>query len=648
MANIINHEKVHIKEAFESILRADYISIDGFDQLETLEKYYIDIFNNTSLLLQKQDNYISGRRGTGKTTLLLRGYYECLKTISPKLKEKKHNFGSRKVLPIYIDLTTCNEIFDSENRMDLIEIHFIREMIASLKSQLEVMFDEKYLFIFKKENPVLDDLEFIEKVLVKGLRISTSKTNEIVNTEKETKVASAKANLKSEKPEIGASLVQTNEDGHQEKIREIRGLNIQDFIRKVAEIKRKAGLDSIYVFIDEYSDLNEGSQNKFSMLIKNLFGNKINMFFKIGVITDRFSFGERIILGRDLYPIPLDLNEHVEQYDGVTGALKKLEEYIGMLIEKRLSTFCSDLNYSDLFSIRKDLLCRRLARASLGVTRTIGWILQTAWTQCQLEDGNVSKIGLQDINFGIRSARKMYFKQFQGSIKGRLIPGFYMDLWNKIIEKALNEKSKFPDRPASHILIDPVRKDYLNMFCENFLLNFLEEGRASKAGGNYNLYSIDYDICNDNNIKYAEDKDEFTAIRFIYDSVLSEFDPYFIKDKIKSYKCPKCGRIYDESEVAHVKVKRCHDDDERLEEIIHKETPRTAGNYVEVEIKILGLINGLTESEAMTAQDIANVVGCSRQKVSNWGAKVLAKKGLINIIQKDGKNHYYGNEDLIE
>ncbi|WP_430481823.1 hypothetical protein [Rossellomorea marisflavi] len=644
MAILARKEKTHIKEAFESILRADYISIDGFDQLEKLEEYYIDFFNTTSLLYQKQDNYISGRRGTGKTTLLLRGYYECLKTISPKLIKKNHSFGDSKVLPIYIDLNTCNEIFDSESKMDLIEIHFIRQLIESLKQQLNVMFDEKHLLLFKKENPALEDLDLIEKVLVEGLKISTSRVSKVTDTTSEAQESSIKAGIGTKGLTAEASIKDTTGNERQVETTEIRGLNIQDFITKVNQIKRKAGIDSIFVFIDEFSDLNEEAQSKFSSLIKNLLGSKINMFFKIGVITDRFSFGEKIILGRDLYPIPLDLNEHVERYDGVVGALKKLEYYISLLIDKRLSTFGNGVNYYDVFSIKKEILAQRLARASMGITRTIGWVLQNAWTQSQTNEKEESRITLQDLYFGIRSARKIYFKQFQGSIKGRLVPGYYMDMWNRIIEKALKEKNKYPDRPASHILLDPIRKDYMNIFCENFLMHLLEEGRSSKAGGNYNLYAIDFDICNDNNIKYAEEKDEFTAIRFIYDSVLNEFDPYFIKEKVKSYKCPECDRIYDETEVAHVKVKRCHDDDEKLEEIIHKETPTSEGNYVEVEIKILGLINALDELEAMSAQEIADAVGCSRQKVSNWGSKVLAKKGLINITPKNGKNYYYGND----
>jgi DNA-binding transcriptional regulator GbsR (MarR family) len=44
----------------------------------------------------------------------------------------------------------------------------------------------------------------------------------------------------------------------------------------------------------------------------------------------------------------------------------------------------------------------------------------------------------------------------------------------------------------------------------------------------------------------------------------------------------------------------------------------------------------------MTAQEISDAVGCSRQKVSIWGTRVLFKKGLIQIIQINSNNSYFG------
>jgi hypothetical protein len=95
-------ERQNLRNAFDSILRADYITLDNLDELGDLEDYFIDFFGILQSILQKQDNFISGRRGTGKTTNLLRGYYECLKTIAPRLKSKDSLIQGNKILPIYI------------------------------------------------------------------------------------------------------------------------------------------------------------------------------------------------------------------------------------------------------------------------------------------------------------------------------------------------------------------------------------------------------------------------------------------------------------------------------------------------------------------------------------------------------------------
>lgn len=632
-------ELKNIRDAFDSILRADYITLDQINELENLEDYYVDFFGIMQSLLQKQDNFIAGRRGTGKTTNLLRAYYECLKTISPKLKAKKSVFDQEKVLPIYIDLSTCNDLFDSEDNLQLIEVHFIRQIIESLKKQLELMFDDNFLVVFKKENPALEDLEFIEKVLVEGISLRNQTTTTISTkmtqneqTEINQKLSLINAELGG-KISTGASIETANT------YNQLRGINVQDFLNKVNIIKRKAKIDNIYIFIDEYSDLSTNSQLKFSNLLKTFLGSRIGMFFKVGVITDRYDFGDKIIIGRDIFPVPLNFNDYVDRYGGAMAAIKKMQEFVEILITKRISIFGNGLKTQDVFKASIEQIFSRITKEAIGVPRTIGIILQQAFIQAQTNSSD-NKIGLSEINYGISSARKTYQRQFEGSIKRKLIPGFYMDMWNAIITKAVSEKNKHPDRPASHILIDPIRKDYLNILCENFHLHFLSENIASKYGGTYNLYSIDFDICNEFNIKYADEKDEYTAVRFVYDNVVKEFDPYFSRGKSKSYRCPNCGKIYEESEVVKSKVKRCFEDDEILEEIIHMEAPITEGNYAEVEIKILGQISSLSLDEAMNAREIADAVGCTYQKVSLWGSRVLAKKGLINIDQRK-KNYYY-------
>ncbi len=637
-----NFEKQKVRNAFESILRADYVSISDLSQMDQLDEYYVDFFNNIGSLLQRQDNYISGRRGTGKTALLLKGYYECLKTISKKVEKNSEILGADKVLPIYIDLSNCKEMLNQYSSLNSLEINFVRQIILNLKAQLSLIFEEKFLSKFI-ENPSLEDLDYIEKVLIEGITVSDRaiKSEEKISISDSSEI---KAGLSSTGLSADATCSICEGIENTIKHREVKSLDVQSFLDKIDKIRKKAKIDYIYIFVDEFSDLNEEEQAIASKLIKKFLGSKINMFFKIGVISDRYDFGDNIIIGRDLFQIPLDLKDYVERYGGIVNGVKQLELFAEELIGARISNYCSNLEYSDIFKAKKKDINSRIARAAMGVPRTIGLILQNAWLRCESNGSNDQTIGLTELNYGIIATKKMYFLQFQGSIKKRLLPGFYMDMWNSILNKAITEKNKHSDRPASHFLVDPIRKDYMNILCENFIVHHLEDSRSSKYGGSYVLYSIDYSICTENNIKYAEEKDEFTAFRFVYDNVLSEYDPYFINEKSKSYRCPVCEKIYDEKDVCHIRVKRCFEDDSLLEEIIHKDAPVTKGNYAEVEIKVLGLISNLSIDKAMSAQEIADAVGCSRQKVSAWGSRVLHKSGLINIEFKKGKNYYYSAE----
>ena len=635
-------EKQKLRSAFDSILRADYITLDNLNELGHLEEYFIDFFGMLQSLLQKQDNFVSGRRGTGKTTNLLRGYYECLKSIAPKLKDKERLITQDKVLPIYIDLSTCNDLFDSNNDLNLIEIHFIRQIIDSLKKQLNLMFEEKFLAVFSKENPALDDLDFIEKVLVEGITLSTSKKVNLTSAIKIAENSEVSAEISCKNAKIAGKQNESHEIAQNKTVEQIKGLNVQEFLNKISDIKKKAGIDYIYVFVDEYSDLSPKAQSTFSALLKSFLGSRIGMFFKVGVITDRYDFGEKIIVGRDIFPIPLDFNEYADRYDGTIAAINKTQIFVESLITKRIEKFCPNLKVSDVFKSNFDEIVYRITRETLGVSRTIGIILQNAFVQAG--SNSDAKIGLAEINYGISSARKTYQKQFTGSVKKRLVPGFNLDMWNAILAKAIEEKNKFPDRPASHFMADPIRNDYLNVLCENFLIHFMSENVTSKHGGNYNLYSIDYDVCREYKIKYADKKDEYTPIRFIYDSVLSEFDPYFLESKQKSYKCPECAKIYAEADVKQSKVKRCFEDDEKLIEIIHQEAPVSSGNFAEIEIRILGLISQLLPDEALSAREVADSVGCTVQKVSAWAGKVLGKKGEISIDKSHTPYKYYTAE----
>lgn len=625
-----------VRDTFQSILRADYISISDVKQLKNLNDYYVDFFNLLPKVLQNQDSFINGRRGTGKTTLLMRAYYECMKTISPIIKEESNILHTKKVLPIYIDLSQCKEMFSQDN--ENLEHSFIVKIVEEIRNQLDTMFQESKFKLGKQDFSKLEEFERLSETIREGILLKVAKKN-ILQESNSCTTESIEGSISLKGADVKGDKRVVDEDSTSYALDEVRGYNVQQFLGCLGKIRQRSGLDAIYILVDEFSDLSDSEQEKFSILLKKLLGSKNNVFFKVGTITDRFYFGKDIIIGRDIYPIYLDLSDFVERYGGIVAAGKELVNYTEELIKKRLDSFAFEMTLNDIFKGNKGEILLRISREAMGVPRTIGLILQNALTQAEVK--NEKFIQLSDINVGIRETRKIYFKQFQGAVQKKAIPGFYMDMWNSLLKRALDEKGKNPNRPASHFMIDPIRKKYLNTFCENFMVHCLEDSRASKYGGNYVLYALDYDICNDNSIMYAEEKDEFTAIRFIYDSVFQAYDCYFLKEKIKSYKCPLCNKIYEEKDVAQAKVKRCFECDEKLEEIIHKDVPISDGNYTEVEVKILGIIATLNKEEAMSATEIGDAVGCSYQKVANWCSKVLAKKDLIDVEKRDGRNYYY-------
>lgn len=627
-----------VRDAFQSILRADYIAISNIEELRVLDEYYVDFLNNLPQVLQNQDSYINGRRGTGKTTLLMRAYYECLKTVSPLVNKQSEILGSKKVLPIYIDLSKCKEIFDDLDDIS-IERNFILKIVEDIQTQLQDIFDASKLKVLKKDYSKIGCFEDIFKSLQEGITIKSNKTNiSCESTIEDVDKFSVSASIKDS---LSANIDESFSDTKSLKydMKELKGFNAQSLLNGLGYIRKTSKIDAIYVFVDEFSDLSDEEQIKFSSLLKKLLGSKNNIFFKVGTITDRYNFGDSIIIGRDIYPILLDLSDFVDRYGGIVAATRELNRYTDELIRKRLNTFDSEIEIDNVFSGAFSQITERISVEAMGVPRTIGMILQKALAQAETRKEVV--IQISDVNVGIRETRKIYFMQFQGAIQKKALPGYYMDMWNSLLERALSEKNKNGSRPASHFMIDPIRKKYFNVFCENFIVHCLEDSRASKYGGNYVLFAIDYDICIDNNIVYASEKDQFTAARFIYDSVFQKYDCYFLKESIKSYRCPKCKKIYEESEVALAKVKRCFECDEKLEEIIHQTVPITDGNYTEVEIKILGMIGSLNESEAMSASEIGDAVGCSYQKVAAWCGRALKRKGVINVKRIDGKNYYY-------
>lgn len=633
-----------VSEAFNSMLRTDYIALTDVDKLQLLEFYYVDQFRHLEQVLAQADQLIVGRRGTGKTTLFYRAFVECMASWAPS--SPSSGLGKR-TLGIYIDLSKCSSL-SHEEAYTSFEHSFVTELCDAIRDQLQRFWPAltakpkvlDRIFASKEMQQAAETktaLAELATLLQSGLPRVVSKVEQKVEQFGSSKVKqsdSLNVSLGLDKAEAGGSAENSTETEISTK--QFFGLNsehrltVADVIRTLGALQTAAGISSVFIFVDEFSALSRDLQRRFCTLLRKILGSHAGIYVKLSAITDNYTLGSSIILQRDLFEVSLDLDAYIERNHGLTQAMEGLEEQADAILRRRLAAYgCPAVE--DLFSEPKDIL-QALSREAMGVPRTLGIVLQQAWNNCKVH-GN--KIRRTDIEYGIRHASKAYVNQMLGSSRdGIAIPAHVAELWHALLDRAVKERSK-EGRGASHFVVLPRHEEalkYLNMF---FLLHLLTKGRTTKKDmSSRSLYSFDYGVCIENNLEYTTDKNVIRQQRFAYDDVVEPFTAkYYTEETEPSFRCPKCGKVYKESQlqVAGTILSFCPTDKTDLERLA---LVTAARDFTEEEVKIIGAIRSAGRGDALVARRIADDVGCYVQKVAKFGEK-LEKQDLIDR-EKDG------------
>lgn len=632
-----------MEDALTSMLRTDYIPLRDTEKLQRLRDYYVDYMGYVPQILGETDQLIVGRRGTGKTTLLYRALIECMRS----WKKGTETEAKPQTLGIYLDLNKCQALAEvkAENFIDFEHV-FITELCEVIKEELNRSWPDLNrdpgffgrLFTSaeaKKASEVRQLIEQLAKVLVSGIpRLAERTTPSRVRTLSKTATTSS-AGAKGSVNAIGAQAAleasasisdgSEHQTDYEETVR--YRLTVADIIRLLGQIREAAEISCIIIFIDEFSALSVDLQRRFTTLLKRFIGNHQGIFVKVCAITDNYTLGTSIILQRDLFELPLDLDAYVERSSSLGSAMNSLEDATREIVQQRLKSYLS-ITPGDLFE-DSGSAWKELSRAAMGVPRTLGIVLKYAWARSA--NSNRKKISRTDIEHGIRAASKAYYKQLEGATRdGLAIPRFVSEMWDGLIGRAISEKSK-SGGDASHFMVlvrNQERLKYLNMF---FLVHLLTDGRTTKKESSpRGLYSFDYGICLENNLGFASDKNVIRQQRFAYDDVMRIFDKYFLDDEEKKYTCPQCGSIYLDRDliVAGKRLNFCPEDRAQLKEL---GAGLSKSGYTEEEIKIIGSIRSATEEDSLGARIIADDVGCYVQKVAKFAeklekAKIVARK----------------------
>lgn len=355
----------NIEDAFNSMLRTDYIPLRDTSKLQRLSRYYVDYFGYLRQIVGESDQLIIGRRGTGKTTLLYRGLIECIHSWGPASEQ---SLAKSKTLAIYLDLSKCQTLSDT-SASDFTEFEhvFVSELVDSIKDELTRNWPglkaqpgllEKIFFRDESQHKKIsiESLRKLSTIVSSGIPRAKEEVAPRKIRKKDSESHSQGANVASNLSEKGASFsAEVNESSSSiseyeiETTTSIRSrLSIADILRVLGELRDVCGMSHIVVLVDEFSSLSSDLQRRFSTLLRKMLGNHSGVYLKVCAITDNYSLGSSIILQRDIFQLSLDLDSFVERSGSLNSAMEALLELTKDLVVERAKEY-TGLVVNDLF-----------------------------------------------------------------------------------------------------------------------------------------------------------------------------------------------------------------------------------------------------------------------------------------------------------
>lgn len=647
-----------LDDAFISMLRTDYIALSDSEKLNNLAGYYVDYMGRMQDLLSPTDNLIVGRRGTGKTTLLYRGLVECMRS----WEGDESNKARPRTLAIYMDLgKTLGDKKLAERDFELFEQAFAQELFNSIQTELcrawPQLGDDPGLFdrIFHRTNTrkvteAKAALSALANVLENGAKRFTqiggeqsfTRSSE-VQTEKKKRAA---GKLSHKDIEFDGGVEARNQSSFREEVSGRETVHVvtttSDILRGLGSIRRAANVSHIVLLFDEYSDLDTATQRQFSSILKRILGNEHGIHVKICAITDHFTLGSSIVPQRDIFQISLDLDAFVARSSSLNAALTHLETLTKTLVTQRVSSYAPEVSISDVFD-RPDLLLAEVSRAAMGVPRTAGIILNSAWTRASERGDKLPRIQRSDIDYAISNTSKNYYESMAGAARDGIgIPSVVAEVFDSLIQRAQEERAKTPHVAASHFMVTPKNESLLRHLKMFFLVHLLEEDRTTKKSrANRSLYAFDYGVAVENNLGWTTEKNTIRQQRFAYDDVISAY----LEDSSvprSSARCGLCDSEYSDNDLRlpnGMIMRYCPQDGSALDRL-----PSSFDRFTEEEVKIIGFIRSASRDKGVEARAVADTIGCYVQKVAKFGEK-LEREGVIARDDSSKPMRYFDNDN---
>ncbi|BDF93340.1 helix-turn-helix domain-containing protein [Pseudoalteromonas sp. KAN5] len=677
-------------KATDSLKRFKRAEIKDEQERSLIETLYTDLLPENQvfkMILSDNTTFLVGRKGTGKSTIILRLESEY---------RKKDDY-----LPCYIDTKTVFESTKSEyQNLDylkgripdealgkyLVERSFIQSILKSIVKELDIRADSYLSKIanvigLSKTSKVKDYISILRDKIDNNQHLKSIELpviNEYVSTisgVEESESSTSKGyddNLNfgfdSKGPVVGAkSGSSSNKKDRAKQVESwekqfsgalLKVFQIKEVIDEIRNILAILKIKKLVIFLDDFSEVDEKTIKNFVDVVLAPLNNWGDEFicFKVAAYPNRIHFGD-IDKGK-IDVIDLDFYNLYSNYDKNTMESLSLD-FTKRLVNTRIRYF-STQPIDDYFDISSSMTIddymELLFKCSMNVPRIIGYLLfychQThisigrKITKSAIE-GAAQKYYEKVISsfFDITTNSLLSFDEKVSELQQRnLLHVFISQLKNirkQIITGELSSSVYQSDKTnpyTSHFNFSPSLERFVRTLELNFFISKYSE-MSDRDGKKISVYCLNYGLTLLENMRWgkpvgSEYRKYFIARPFSFDGI---FEGFLRESKHIQCINPECGKSYPYEQLpflefnkmrcnecqSEVKVKSVSDDIKTELDKIDKSKLLPA-----IELGVMHELN--SSNEKMYARDLSEELDISSHLIAKRAKKLDEEKGLVD------------------
>jgi len=664
-------------EFAESLKLVRKTRIEDFIEDKSIDDIYTDLLPNNGIINKlnlPRTTLLIGRKGTGKSTIFQ--------------KSQKDLISNKKCISIYIDVkslfdNSTPEIPEEAKKLShdfhkyLLYSNLVKEIILETRNRLDEFvqgsilkkilgFDHEQMLSINHE---LNEIEKSIKDVIKNVDVSLIQKFKSVNESSKNK--SGKAGIKiSETPGLELSTDSSSVHSIKSEFEQtlVRYLDIKkSLINNLIKIKEILQIDHLYIFLDDYSEIDEGAQKIFMDWFIAPLDNLSEDFvkFKIAAYPHRFYYGK--LDNSKIDEISLDFFDAFYSFEKKAN-ISRMEtlalDYTKRLIKKRLNIFFPNNHWEQFFDIDEFSLYDLLFSVSFNIPRKIGYILSYCYESCLIHNHKITKTAIEnasqryytDVVLKYFLANQFVSRPFADKISNE----HQFELLIKIIERQkINSspvnRSTIKGKPTNHFTVNKTISSLLdNLELNGFITTY--NNVVDSTSELSVIYSLDYGLCkrhglnfsrayNDKILKYFSHSrfnmnvliaDYFNKTQIIRCSSGHEF-PYTMLENLRLFKmkCPECietGKI----SICEVTISNT-DIKEQLEAIETSQNKKVTF----YEFQVLDYLK--TVNKTVSSDTISNALDKSSPTINSTLNK-LNEKGFVKLdieVSRKLKKDFY-------